>query len=198
MILPICQFGEDSLRCPSIAVDKKEIRSKSFKKLIRDMLETMYKLEGVGLAAPQVGINKRLIILDVNWFDGEPKPLALINPEIVYKDGELMSEEGCLSFKGSSSQKTGVQLNKVKRFKKVKVNYIDLDNKKQSIEADGDLLSRCLQHEIDHLDGILFIDRDPDLDEVIKQLVKNGFESSLKKEKPNLEFNNLENVPSLN
>ena len=133
MILPICQFGEESLRSLSIEVDKKEIRSKSFKKLIRDMLETMYKLEGVGLAAPQVGVNKRLIVLDTNWFDGEPKPLILINPEIVYKDGELMSEEGCLSFKGSSMKKTGVQLNKVKRFKKVKVNYTDLDNKKQSI-----------------------------------------------------------------
>ncbi len=197
MILPICQFGEESLRSLSIEVDKKEIRSKSFKKLIRDMLETMYKLEGVGLAAPQVGVNKRLIVLDTNWFDGEPKPLILINPEIVYKDGELMSEEGCLSFKGSSMKKTGVQLNKVKRFKKVKVNYTDLDNKKQSIEADGNLLSRCLQHEIDHLDGILFIDRDTDLDEVIKQLVKNGFESSLKKEKPDIELNNLENVSSL-
>ena len=197
MILPICQFGEESLRSLSIEVDKKEIRSKSFKKLIRDMLETMYKLEGVGLAAPQVGVNKRLIVLDTNWFDGEPKPLILINPEIVYKDGELMSEEGCLSFKGSSMKKTGVQLNKVKRFKKVKVNYTDLDNKKQSIEADGNLLSRCLQHEIDHLDGILFIDRDTDLDEVIKQLVNNGFESSLKKEKPDIELNNLENVSSL-
>lgn len=197
MILPICQFGEESLRSLSIEVDKKEIRSKSFKKLIRDMLETMYKLEGVGLAAPQVGVNKRLIVLDTNWFDGEPKPLILINPEIVYKDGELMSEEGCLSFKGSSMKKTGVQLNKVKRFKKVKVNYTDLDNKKQSIEADGNLLSRCLQHEIDHLEGILFIDRDTDLDEVIKQLVNNGFESSLKKEKPDIELNNLENVSSL-
>jgi peptide deformylase len=197
MILPIYQFGEESLRSLSIEVDKKEIRSKSFKKLIRDMLETMYKLEGVGLAAPQVGVNKRLIVLDTNWFDGEPKPLILINPEIVYKDGELMSEEGCLSFKGSSMKKTGVQLNKVKRFKKVKVNYTDLDNKKQSIEADGNLLSRCLQHEIDHLDGILFIDRDTDLDEVIKQLVNNGFESSLKKEKPDIELNNLENVSSL-
>ena len=82
MILPICQFGEESLRSLSIEVDKKEIRSKSFKKLIRDMLETMYKLEGVGLAAPQVGVNKRLIVLDTNWFDGEPKPLILINPEI--------------------------------------------------------------------------------------------------------------------
>lgn len=139
------------------------------------MLETMYELNGVGLAAPQVGSNRRVVVIDVVWPNKDPQPLILINPKIVFTEGEILSEEGCLSFKGNTMKKQGVQLSKVKRFRKVKVNYVDLENKKQSVEADGDLLSRCLQHEIDHLDGVLFIDRDEDMEEVRKQLVKNGF-----------------------
>lgn len=176
MILKVRQFGDEVLRKPSLEVDKKQLKSKEFRRFLKDMLETMYGSHGVGLAAPQVGVNKRVIVIDIEWPASDPNPLILINPKIVYSEGELESEEGCLSFKGSTIKKEGVLLTKVKRFKKVKVNYVDLDNKKQSIEADGDLLSRCLQHEIDHLDGILFIDRDQDPAEVEEQLKLNGFE----------------------
>ncbi len=179
-VLKVLQFGEESLQQPSVEIDKREIKSKAFKRFVKDMLETMYESNGVGLAAPQVGVNKRLVVIDIDWPAKDPNPLILINPKIVYTEGEMFSEEGCLSFKGSND---GVLLNKVKRFRKVKVNYVDFENKKQSIEADSNLLARCLQHEIDHLDGILFIDRDEDMDEVRAQLQKNGFV----KEKPEVQ-----------
>ncbi|HEY9886284.1 MAG TPA: peptide deformylase [Vampirovibrionales bacterium] len=176
MILEVSQFGAEVLRKPCKPVNKKEIKSKSFRKFVASMLETMYAMDGVGLAAPQVGESKRVITIDISWPHGDKDPLILINPEIVFKEGEMFSEEGCLSFKGSTVKKEGVLLSKVKRFNKVKINYTDLENKKQSILAEGDLLSRCLQHEIDHLDGILFIDRDEDKVEVVEQLKQNGFE----------------------
>jgi peptide deformylase len=183
MVLEVCQFGDEILRKPSIEVDKKEIKTKAFRKFVSEMLQTMYENNGVGLAAPQVGVNKRVVVINVHWAsEDNHDPLILINPKIVYKEGEIISEEGCLSFKGSTLKKEGVILTKVKRYKKVKVNYTDLNNKKASIEADGDLLSRCLQHEIDHLDGILFIDRDEDFEEVTKQLKKNGFEKAAQEE----------------
>jgi peptide deformylase len=178
-LLKVLQFGEDALQAPSKEVDKKELKSKEFKRFVKDMLETMYHNNGVGLAAPQVGVNKRVIVIDVEWPSEEAKPLILINPKIVYSEGELMSEEGCLSFRGNTIKKEGVLLSKVKRFRKVKVNYTDLENKKQSIEAEGTLLARCLQHEIDHLDGILFIDRTENIQEVREQLMKNGFEKQV-------------------
>jgi peptide deformylase len=179
MILEIKQFGDEILRTPCKEVDKKDLKSKEFKRFIKDLIETMYRSNGVGLAAPQVGTDKRVIVIDTTWTaKNDYNPMVLINPKIVYSEGELLSEEGCLSFKGSTKEKTGVLLNNVKRFRKVKVNFVDLDNKKQSIEADGDLLSRCLQHEIDHLDGILFIDRDENMQEVAEQLSKNGFPDS--------------------
>ncbi|MDJ0625038.1 MAG: peptide deformylase [Candidatus Caenarcaniphilales bacterium] len=181
MIFEVLQFGNEVLRKPCKEVDKKEIKSKTFRKFINRMLNTMYEYQGVGLAAPQVGSNKRVITIDVDWPNGKENPMVFINPQIVYSEGEIESEEGCLSFKGSTIKKEGVLLKKVKRYKKIKVNYKDLENRKQSIEADGDLLSRCLQHEIDHLDGILFIDRDEDSAEVQEELTKNGFECSLDK-----------------
>ncbi len=174
-LLEVLQFGEESLQKPSLEIDKKEIKSKIFRRLVKDMLETMYAYDGVGLAAPQVGINKKLIVIDTEWPNKDAAPLVLINPQIVYKEGEIKSEEGCLSFKGNGMKETGVNFKEIKRFRKVKVNYTDLNNKRQSIEADGNLLSRCLQHEIDHLDGILFIDRVENLEERQKQLEKNGF-----------------------
>lgn len=184
MILEVLQFGDEILRKPSKVVDKKEIKSKGFRKFVNNMLDTMYKSEGVGLAAPQVGVNKRVITIDVDWPSKDENPIVFINPEIVFKEGEIDSEEGCLSFKGSTIKKQGVLLTKIKRYKKIKVNYTDLENKKQSLEADGDLLSRCIQHEIDHLDGVLFIDRDEDMEEVREQLNKNGFtEKGLDKKK---------------
>jgi peptide deformylase len=193
-ILQVYQYGDQVLQTPSAAIDKKEIKTKAFRKFIKDMLDTMYESNGVGLAAPQVGVNKRVIVIDTEWHDKSVNPLVLINPVLVFKEGEIMSEEGCLSFKGNTIKKEGVQLTKVKRFKKVKVNFVDLDNKRQSIEADGNLLSRCLQHEIDHLDGILFIDRSEDMNEVREQLTKNGFGSTTENAKDKIDSPKENNV----
>ncbi|NLW24642.1 MAG: peptide deformylase [Clostridia bacterium] len=128
--------------------EKSKIVSKitpNIKKLIDNMLETMYDAKGVGLAAPQVGVLKRVIVIDV----GEG-PLALINPEIVEASGEETDYEGCLSFPGL--------IGEVTRKAWVKVKGLDRDGKTITVEGEG-LLARALQHEIDHLEGILFIDR---------------------------------------
>src|SRR5690606_28493509 len=114
-------------------------------KLTKDMLETMYATDGVGLAAPQIGENLRVIVVDPG--DG---PLALINPEIIQAQGSEVDVEGCLSLPGV--------LGYVERFSDLIVEYLDERGKPQRIEASG-LLARILQHEIDHLDGLLFIDK---------------------------------------
>jgi len=113
--------------------------------LLDDMVETMYKEEGVGLAAPQVGILKRVIVIDVG--DG---PIKLINPELVESEGEEIDLEGCLSIPGETGE--------VPRPKKVKVKYLDIQGNAQIIEGTG-LLARALCHEIDHLNGVLFTDK---------------------------------------
>lgn len=115
------------------------------KTLLDDMVETMYKSEGVGLAAPQVGILRKAVVIDV----GEGL-LKLVNPEILEVEGENIDFEGCLSIPGSSG--------KVIRPERVKVKYLDIDGNEKIIEGAG-LLARALCHEIDHLDGILFIDK---------------------------------------
>ena len=118
-------------------------------KLLEDMLETMYAAPGVGLAAPQVGVDARIIVIDVGPKE-EPRPVRLINPEIVERSDEsLEAEEGCLSLPN--------QFAPVSRASHVKVGYTDETGTRREIEGDG-LLARCLQHEIDHLDGILFTD----------------------------------------
>ena len=113
------------------------------------MFETMYKAPGIGLAAPQVGVSERLIVLDVA--DGEERrPMVLVNPEIVWRSGErATAEEGCLSLPGQFADVTRPQA--------VKVRYLTEHGEERVLEADG-LLARCVQHEIDHLDGILFVD----------------------------------------
>ncbi|WP_425448975.1 peptide deformylase [Dethiothermospora halolimnae] len=113
--------------------------------LIEDMKETMYKEDGVGLAAPQVGILKKIIVIDV----GEG-PVVLINPEIIEQEGEYVDQEGCLSIPGKSG--------KVKRPEKVKVKYMDMEGNEKTIEG-TQLFARALCHEIDHLNGVLFVDR---------------------------------------
>ncbi|NLY77342.1 MAG: peptide deformylase [Tissierellia bacterium] len=113
--------------------------------LLEDMVETMYEHEGVGLAAPQIGILRRVVVIDVG--DG---PIKLINPEIIEKDGENVDVEGCLSIPSRSGT--------VKRPERVKVKYLDENGEVKVIEGSG-LLARALCHEIDHLNGILFIDK---------------------------------------
>lgn len=117
------------------------------KALADDMIQTMYQGIGIGLAGPQVGVMQRIIVLDVS--EEGNNPLVLINPEIYEKEGEIRSDEGCLSIPGFRET--------IKRNARVILKAQNLDGEELKIEADG-LLSRCLQHEIDHLDGILFID----------------------------------------
>ena len=120
------------------------------KKLMDDMLETMYAAPGIGLAAVQVGVLKRIIVIDLSK-DGEKKaPLFIVNPQITFKSDDLISyEEGCLSIPN--------QFAEIKRPSSCKVNFLDYNGKKKEISADG-LLATCIQHEVDHLNGILFID----------------------------------------
>lgn len=122
-----------------------DVIDEKIKTLVQDMLDTMYKEEGVGLAAPQVGILKKVVVIDI----GEG-PIALINPQIVQEEGEIIDMEGCLSIPGKSG--------KVCRPEKVKVEYLDIGGNKNVIEGTA-LLARALCHEIDHLYGILYIDR---------------------------------------
>jgi peptide deformylase len=122
----------------------------SVKRLADDLLETMYDAPGIGLAAIQVGEPLRMLVVDVSKDEEGKKPQVFINPEIVtYTDERSTYEEGCLSIPGYYAE--------VERPAGVKVRYLDRDGKEQILDADG-LLSTCVQHEIDHLDGVLFID----------------------------------------
>ncbi|MBP2684556.1 MAG: def, partial [Deltaproteobacteria bacterium] len=118
--------------------------------LIRDMFETMYAAEGVGLAATQVGVGKRVIVVDVSPVDETIAPVAVVNPEIVEREGSVTGVEGCLSVPGVQGE--------VCRAETVEVRGKDEQGRPVRIRASG-ILSRALQHEIDHLDGVLFIDR---------------------------------------
>jgi len=136
------------------------------RKLMDNMLETMYEAPGIGLAAPQVGILKKVIVIDLSKDDEPKKPFFIVNPKIIWKSEELSSrEEGCLSIPGHFAE--------VVRPKKCKLQYLDYNGKKQEVEAD-DLLSTCIQHEVDHCDGVLFIDYLSKLkkDMIIKRLIK--------------------------
>ena len=136
------------------------------KKLVSDMFETMYAAPGIGLAAIQVGEPKRVITLDLAKKDEEKDPQVIINPEVLWSSDEKAShEEGCLSIPEFYEE--------VERPKSIKVKYLDLDGKSQELEATG-LLATCLQHEIDHLNGVLFIDHISKLkrDRVIKKFAK--------------------------
>ena len=120
------------------------------KKLADDMLETMYDAPGIGLAAIQIGVARRLLVLDVSKDGEEKKPLVFINPEIVSSsDARSVYEEGCLSIPDYYAE--------VERPATITVKHLDRDGKEQVVEADG-LLATCLQREIDHLNGVLFID----------------------------------------
>lgn len=137
-------------------------------RLIDDMVETMYAAPGIGLAAPQVGVSKRVIIVDVSLREEEKTPLiVLINPEIITYESEIDSEEGCLSIPG--------YITRVKRAERVLVRGFDREGNPVEIEANG-LLSRALQHEIDHLDGILIIDR---ISSIKREFFKKRFQKAL-------------------
>jgi peptide deformylase len=136
------------------------------RKLVEDMLETMYDAPGIGLAAIQIGEPKRIVTLDLARKDEPKDPQAFINPELVSKSEEKsIHEEGCLSIPEYYEE--------VQRPASIRLKYLDLDGKPREIEADG-LLATCLQHEIDHLNGVLFIDHISKLkrDRVIKKFAK--------------------------
>ena len=127
-----------------------EMVDKDLQNLMDDMLETMYAAPGIGLAAIQVGIPKRVIVLDIAQKEGTKKPIFLVNPEIIQKSKNNSTyEEGCLSVPG--------QFAEIDRPDRCYIKYLDYHGEKKEIEAEG-MLSTCIQHEMDHLDGILFID----------------------------------------
>lgn len=144
--LKITKYGSDVLR--EVAQPVEEITDE-IRQIAKDMLKVMYDSDGVGLAAPQVGISKRIIVVDVNPYDPSYEPMALINPEIVERKGEAEAEEGCLSVPEVRGR--------IKRAGTITVEALNLDGKKVRVEG-TDLLARVLQHEIDHLNGTLFIE----------------------------------------
>lgn len=145
----ILRYGEKSLREPSKEVHKV---SRKITDLVQDLLDTMYAQNGVGLAAPQIGLNYRVFVIDVSLNEEPLNPMVFINPKIIKKSGAAVCEEGCLSFPEAYA--------KVKRYKNVLVKALDVNGRPFTLEAnDGSLLTRAIQHENDHLDGILFIDR---------------------------------------
>ncbi|MBZ4421216.1 peptide deformylase [Myxococcus sp. RHSTA-1-4] len=121
----------------------------SLRALVKDMFETMYAAEGVGLAAPQVGVLQRVIVLDTTPSQPELKPIAMINPEIIATEGETTYTEGCLSIPGESED--------VDRAAIVTVKFLDVDGQEQTLRCEG-LLAIAVQHEADHLDGTVFVD----------------------------------------
>jgi peptide deformylase len=143
-LLPILRFPD--LRLKKIAVPV-QIIDERIKRLARDMAETMYEAPGIGLAATQVDVPLRLIVIDTS--ETRDQLLVLINPEVVESEGTQVCEEGCLSVPGI--------FDKVERAESVVVRYLDLEGVERKIDADG-LLAVCLQHEIDHLDGKVFVE----------------------------------------
>ncbi len=136
------------------------------RKLMRDMLNVMYEAPGIGLAAVQVGILKRIVVIDVSKDEKKRDPLFLVNPEIVHRSKITSTyEEGCLSLPNHFAE--------IERPAECKINYIDYHGKKKELKADG-ILATCIQHEVDHLNGVLFIDYLSKLkkDMIIKKLIK--------------------------
>jgi len=163
-IKKIVKYGEATLRQPSKEVSK---LSKKIQTLVYDLIDTMYAQNGVGLAAPQIGENLRVFVIDVSTGNQPLNPIVFINPKIIHKSGACSSYEGCLSFPEAYTD--------VKRYANVKVKAIDLKGKPFVIEAqDGSLLARAIQHEFDHLDGILFVDHCRNRFEADKILTEKG------------------------
>jgi peptide deformylase len=146
MVLKILKYGEPVLEQPTNSVA--DFNSPAFKQLIEDMFETMYAAKGVGLAAPQVGVSQQITVIDISVGEDESKKLVLINPEIISREGTQVGEEGCLSIPGFREPVT----------RAAKVLVKAHNEKGEPFEISGEeLLARALQHEIDHLNGKLFI-----------------------------------------
>ena len=162
--LTIYTLGDRVLRQPAKRVKSVDAE---IRQLVREMLQTMYSAEGIGLAAPQVGVNKQVIVLDCEPDNPEALPLVLINPTIKSTSGEVcILQEGCLSI-------PGVYL-EVKRPEVIEMSYRDEYGRPQTLKA-TELLSRAIQHEMDHLNGVLFVDRVENKLALNEELVKNKF-----------------------
>ena len=162
--LEIFKLGSKTLRIEAKRISKVD---NQIRNLAKDMLQSMYSAKGIGLAGPQVGISKELLVIDINFEDSAAEPLILINPEITAFGSTLNTyEEGCLSI-------PGVYLNVV-RPSTIKLKFRDEMGRPRKMNADG-LLARCIQHEVDHLKGVLFIDRVTSKEELKKELTKEGY-----------------------
>ena len=162
--LEIYKLGDGVLRENAKRISKVD---NSIRILAKEMLQSMYAAKGIGLAAPQIGIQKELLVIDVNFEDSAAEPLILINPEISDYGTTLNSyEEGCLSI-------PGVYLNVV-RPSTIKLKFRDEMGRPRKMKADG-LLARCIQHEMDHLNGVLFVDRVTSKEDLNMELTKEGF-----------------------
>lgn len=160
----IVKYGDDFLRQPTKEVHK---ISRKVQDLIHDLLDTMYAANGVGLAAPQIGSNLRVFVIDVSMNDEPLNPIVFINPKIIKKSGAVVSHEGCLSFPEAYTD--------VRRYKDVMVKALDRHGRPFVLEAkDGTLLARAIQHEFDHLEGILFVDHSRNRFETDKVLMEHG------------------------
>ena len=162
-IRPILIAPDPRLKAVSTPVEKVDAE---IRKLVDDMAESMYAADGIGLAAVQIGVPKRVIVIDLDQKEGKKNPRAFINPKITWASEETaVFEEGCLSVPEIWDD--------VERPARIKAEYLDLDGKKVELEADG-MLATCLQHEMDHLNGVLFIDHLSRLKRsmAIKKLIK--------------------------
>ena len=160
----IVKYGTPSLREKSKEVHK---ISKKIQILVEDLYDTMYATNGVGLAAPQIGVNLRVFVIDVGVDKKTMNPITFINPKILKKEGAVNSYEGCLSFPEAYTN--------VRRYSSVKVKALDIKGRPFILEVtDGSLLARAIQHEFDHLDGVLFIDHCRNRFDADKALMEKG------------------------
>jgi peptide deformylase len=169
-VLEILKYPHPTLKKRSKEVERID---EGIKSLIRDMVKTMYEANGIGLAACQIGVAQRVIVLDVSPIDPQQSFFAMINPEIISQEGEIDHEEGCLSVPDC--------FEKVKRKEKICVRGISPEGKEMEVAGEG-ILAFALQHEIDHLNGILILDR-------LSHLKRDIYRNKLKKEKRKEEKN---------
>lgn len=175
-VLEILHFPDPRLRIKAKPLAEVTTATRA---LIRDMLETMYTAPGIGLAATQVGVNQRLIVLDVS--EHGDAPMAFINPEILFQEGTEVMQEGCLSVPGVYEE--------VERAERIRVKALDPDGKSVEFEADG-LLAVCIQHEIDHLNGKLFVD-------YLSDLKRQRIRKRIEKEERDLKERRSKTAPSV-
>ena len=146
-LLPILEFPDPRLRTKAVPVDPARVTTPEFQRLLDDMFDTMYDAPGIGLAASQVDVHQRFMVIDIS--EEKNQPQVFINPEIVDKVGEQVYQEGCLSVPGIFAD--------VARADAITVRFLDRQGQPQELHADG-LLAVCIQHEMDHLEGKLFVD----------------------------------------